>query len=95
MSGGSHDYVYEKIEYELCGQMKDAELNDLMKDIVELAHDLEWYDSCDIDEETYFETVRKFKNKWFKESRNDRLKDYIDDEISKLKSELYKLVGDN
>lgn len=94
MSGGSHDYVYEKIEYELCGQMKDEELNDLMKDIVELAHDLEWYDSCDIGEEDYFETVRKFKEKWFEQSRDERLKKYIDEEVSKLKTKLERLIGD-
>ena len=50
MSGGSHNYIYYQIEENLCGQMKDAELNDLMDDIVKLAHDLEWADSCDISE---------------------------------------------
>lgn len=93
MSGGSHDYVCYKIENELVGYMKDTELNDLMKDIVELAHDLEWADSCDMSEETYFETVKKFKEKWFKQSREDRLKTYIDEKIDKTKTELYRLLG--
>lgn len=42
MSGGSHGYIYYEIESQLCGAMHDRELNDLMKDIAELAHDLEW-----------------------------------------------------
>lgn len=67
MSGGSHDYVYCKIDDELVGQMKDHELNEVMKDIVLLAHDLELADSGDIGDEDYFETVQKFKEKWLKE----------------------------
>lgn len=77
MSGGSHNYVYYQIEENLCGQMKDAELNDLMKDVAKLAHDLEWADSCDISEETYFKAVNKFKAKWFDSVREDRLKNIL------------------
>ena len=40
MSGGSHNYICWKIEEELVGRMHDAELDDLMNDIAELAHDL-------------------------------------------------------
>lgn len=95
MSGGSHDYVCYKIENELVGCMKDDELNDLMKDIAGLAHDLEWADSCDISDEDYFETVKKFKEKWFKQERNERLKTYIDEKIDKTKTEIYRLLGEN
>ena len=56
MSGGSYDYMYCRIEDYYVGHMKDIELNDLMKDIVELVHDLEWADSSDISDEDYFET---------------------------------------
>ena len=93
MSGGSHGYICYRIEEELCGQMYDAELNDLMKDIVKLAHDLEWYDSSDIGEESYKKTVAEFKRKWFKAEREDRLKVYIDDAMEKLRSEMYLLIG--
>lgn len=41
MSGGCKNYICYKIENELVGQMHDKELDDLMKDITELAHDLE------------------------------------------------------
>lgn len=93
MSGGSHDYVCFKVEEYLCGQMKDREIDDLMKDIAKLAHDLEWADSGDYCIEDYFKTVKKFKEKWFNAKRNARLELYVDEAISELKSELYRLIG--
>ena len=93
MSGGSHNYVCYNIENELCGQMHDRELDDLMKDIAELAHDLEWYDSSDISKSAYIETVAKFKAKWFNGNRKERLKGYVDESIRNLKSELYALIA--
>ena len=93
MSGGSHGYIYSQIQEELCGQMYDIELNDLMKDIAKLAHDLEWYDSADIGEESYRKTVAEFKRKWFKAERDDRLKAYIDKAVDKVRSEMYLLIG--
>ena len=92
MSGGSHSYVFYQIEEYLCGQMHDRELNDLMTDVCQLAHDVEWFDSCDYSEETYKECVSKFKQKWFKSSRKERLKGYIDKAIEELRKELYSLI---
>lgn len=92
-SGGSHNYICYSIENNLVGQMRDMELDDLMKDIVKLAHDLEWADSCDITDEDYFKTVKEFKNKWFKQSRTERLKKYIDDSLESQKKKLYSLLG--
>ena len=92
MSGGSHNYIYYKIEEELCGNMHDAELNDLMSDIVELVHDLEWYDSGDYSEKEYKDCVDKFKAKWFKGDRTERLKGYIDKAIDDVRKEMYKLL---
>lgn len=94
MSGGSHNYIYTRIDEELVGSMHDKELDDLMKDISELAHDVEWYDSSDIDENKYKESVKKFKNKWFKSTREERLKGYIDKTIDDLRQELINLIGD-
>lgn len=93
MSGGSHDYIYLKIENELCGQMEDIELNDLVQDIADLAHDLEWYHSCDTCKDDYRKSVEKFKEKWFKSSREERLKSYIDEALDNMRNELYSLVG--
>lgn len=93
MSGGSHNYIYYRIEDNLVGQMEDKELNDLMKDIATLAHDLEWYHSNDISRDDYRESVRKFKDKWFKQSREERLKKYIEESIQKTKEELLNMIG--
>lgn len=92
MSGGSHNYVYIKINEHLVGQMYDEELNDLMADIAELAHDLEWMDSSDINEEDYWEAVKKFKQKWFHGDRSSRLKGYCDKKIDQLREEIYRLL---
>lgn len=93
MSGGSHNYICYTIESELVGQMHDKELDDLMKDIAELAHDLEWFDSSDVCEDTYRKSVLKFKSKWFGKTRTERLKDYIDSSINELKEQLYNMIG--
>lgn len=93
MSGGSHNYVCYDIEEQLCGKMHDPELDELMKDIAGLAHDLEWWDSADHSEEVYRETVLRFKRKWFQSSREQRLKAYVDQTLEKQRAELYSLIG--
>lgn len=71
MSGGSHNYIFCRIEEDLCGQMEDEELNELMEDVSKLAHDLEWYHSADIEKETFFKRVAEFKNKWLRTPSSD------------------------
>lgn len=95
MSGGSHNYLYNRVEEEYCGAMHDIELDDLMTDIVKLLHDLEWYDSGDYGENTYRELVNKFKKKWFGTSREDRLKEYVDKSVESVRNELYSLIRSN
>lgn len=94
MSGGSLNYISYKIEEELVGRMEDAELNDLMKDVAELAHALEWYLSYDTSESTYRDKVNEFKRKWFKSNREERLKGYIDEVLDKTRKELYEMIGE-
>ena len=94
MSGGSHNYIYYQIQEELVGRMEDQELNDLMSDIVTLAHDLEWYHRADIGRKDYQKSVNEFKKKWFKQSREERLKNYIDEKIQKTKEELMDMIGE-
>ena len=93
MSGGSHGYIYAEIEQQLCGEMQDLEMNDLVKDFVKVAHDLEWWDSSDICENNYRKTVAWFKSKWFG-NRDARLTDYIDTACEKLRRELIQMVGE-
>ena len=93
MSGGSYDYKYCTLENYYVGAMYDDEMNDMIKDLVEVLHDLEWWRSCDIGEEDYRKTLNEFKAKWFKQDRSDRLKKYIDDKLEKTKKEFYDLLG--
>lgn len=91
MSGGSHNYIAYQIEQELGGMMEDKEMNELIQDIIEVAHDLEWWKSGDIDEHNYRKTVDEFKTKWFRgDGRTSqglyikRLKRYVEEELQTL-----------
>lgn len=94
MSGGSYDYIYSKLSNECEDNMYDAEMNDLIKDLCEVLHDLEWWQSGDTSEERYRNTLTKFKTKWFKGDRQERLKGYIDEQIGIVRSQLYPLIGE-
>lgn len=89
MSGGSYNYGYSTVEYTYVGEMQDTELNEMMKDLVEVLHDLEWWTSGDIGEERYRETVTKFKSKWFKRRKCD-IEELVSEEFEKKKQELLK-----
>ena len=65
-SGGSYDYKYLTVDDYYSGCMYDAELNEMINDLVKVLHDLEWWQSCDMSEEEYRTTVNEFKNKWLK-----------------------------
>jgi len=94
MSGGDYSYIYSKLSMECEGRMYDAEMNDLIKDLCEVLHDLEWWQSGDTSEERYRNTLTKFKAKWFKGDRQERLKGYIDEQIGIVRSQLYSLIGE-
>ena len=94
MSGGSYDYICYKLSNECENRMYDAEMNDLIKDLYEVLHDLEWWQSGDISEDCYRNTLTKFKAKWFKGDRQERLKGYIDEQIGIVRSQLYLLIGE-
>lgn len=93
MSGGSMDYLCYKIENQL-SYVDDLEIKDLMTDLAELMHDLEWWQSGDYGRDSYEETLSKFKAKWFKGDRQERLKGYIDEQIGIVRSQLYSLIGE-
>lgn len=93
MSGGSYDYTYSRVEDEYVGLMYDAELDEMMKDLVDVLHDVEWWQSSDIGEEDYRKTVKEFKNKWFNSDRSERLKPIIDRKINKVRKELIDMIG--
>lgn len=94
MSGGSHNYIYSKLSVECEGEMHDEEMNAMIKDLCDVLHDLEWWQSGDYSEDQYRETVSEFKKKWFKGDRTNRLKGYIDDQIDAVRHQLYSLIGE-
>ena len=93
MSGGSYNYEYCRVEDEYVGAMHDAELDEMMKDLVEVLHDVEWWQSGDICEDDYRKTVKAFKAKWFDSDRGERLKPIIEREINKIRKELMDMIG--
>lgn len=91
-SGGSYDYVCYKVEQECEERMYDEELNEMIADLVKVLHDLEWWQSGDINEENYRDTVDEFKEKWFKNKlttqqiKLNAIKRHLEDGI--------KIIGD-
>ena len=91
MSGGAWDYVSYRVE-ELADKVEDAEIKVLIKDLAELIHDEEWYESGDYSRADYLETLKKFKKKWFKSSRETRIKKIIIEELDRFKNRLIELT---
>jgi len=94
MSGGSYAYIYSRLSEECENRMYDAEMDDLIKDLCKVLHDLEWWQSGDTSEGQYRKTLSAFKKKWFKGDREQRLKGYIDGQIGIVRSQLYSLIGE-
>lgn len=93
MSGGSYNYIYSTLWNECYENMKDAEMDEMIHDLCDLLHDLEWWQSGDIGEEAYRKTLQEFKTKWFGGKREERLREYIDYQLSVTRSQLYDLIG--
>ena len=81
--------MYCKVEEECVNRMFDSQLNEMMKDLVKVLHDLEWWQSSDTGEDTYRMAVTEFKKKWFKQTKIDVQKQ-IESEFERTKDELMK-----
>ena len=92
MSGGSMDYICFKLN-DAADYIEDKEIKELTKDLADLLHDLEWYESGDYGRDTYEKSLKEFRKKWFEDSRNDRLKRYLKASLDELKSEVEKMLG--
>lgn len=92
MSGGSMNYLCYQVE-EQADYMGDRELIALVKDVAKLLHDREWYISGDYGEDTWQRCAREFKEKWFKSSREERLKSMIEEIFAAAKKESMELIG--
>ena len=93
MSGGSMDYLCFKME-DAISYIDDKEIKDLMKDMADLMHDLEWARDGDYSYAEYEEALFKFKEKWFGDKRNERLNEYITETLDNMKWEIQKLLGE-
>ena len=89
MSGGSYSYMCYRIEDEYVGRMFDDQLDEMMKDLCKVLHDLEWWRSSDFDEDSYRKTVTEFKKKWFKQTKID-VQRQIESEFERTKNKLLK-----
>ncbi len=96
MSGGSYEYECFRVEEIYGDKMLDPELDEMMRDLVGLLHDLEWFVSGDIGEEKYRGSVRAFKRKWMGagKDRNERLIRIIDEKVKHLRKELMTMIGE-
>jgi len=90
MSGGSFNYMYIKVEETYSEMMEDEDLNNMIKDLVLLLHDLEWWKSNDYDEKSYRESVRKFKDKWFGK-RDEQLRIHMLKFVDEFKERIEEL----
>lgn len=78
MSGGSLNYFYSDLESHV-GDFSDKELDDLVKDLVKLFHDREWFLSGDKNEGDWVEARDEFKKKWFGDgARLKRIETYLE-----------------
>ena len=96
MSGGAYDYKFEELKNTYVGRMHDIELDALMKDLIPLLKELEWWQSGDTSQEDYRSAVKKFKDKWLSADNKERVTRLIDETLAdaedKLKTSLlYKL----
>lgn len=93
MSGGSFNYMYERILDNYYNEMQDCEMNDLIMDLCAVLHDLEWWQSGDYSEDEYRKSVEDFKKKWISGQGNDdarikRIKTHV---LEAVKKELDKI----
>ena len=91
MSGGYLDYICFKLD-DITDRIDDREIKDLIKDLADLLHDYEWWQSGDYGSETYYEKLDKFRAKWFGDNRNERLIYYLNTALDEVKAEINKLL---
>ncbi len=69
MSGGSHDYAYQKLNdiadsfspQEITHKEERAKVGKILRLMSDICHDIEWIDSCDYGEEDWKEVQENLK----------------------------------
>ena len=101
MSGGRFNYYNDYLKSEMFGYggdkpinvMEDDEISELVLDVLNLIHDLDYYQSEDTCIETYIESKKEFKKKWFG-NRKIRIEKIVDKKIERLREEVNEMIGD-
>ena len=100
MSGGRFNYADGNLKSEMFGYgdkpinvMEDDEVSELVWDVLNLIHDLDYYQSGDTCRETYIESKKEFKKKWFG-NRSERLEQIVDKKIEQLREEVKEMIGE-
>lgn len=73
--------------------LEDRELSKLCWDLLCVLYSFDYYKSGDTDEEDYRSDVEYFKNKWLKPGRKATAKRLVDEEVERLREELYQELG--
>ena len=101
MSGGRFNYADGNLKSEMFGWvdepydvMEDEEISELVWDVLNLIHDLDYYQSGDTCRETYIESKKEFKKKWFG-NRDERLEKIVDKKIERLREEVNEMIGEH
>ena len=105
MSGGHFNYANNSLQQEIFpyswsgtrdprdDPFHDLEISELVFDVFNMIHDLDYYESGDYGEGTYRKKITVFKDKWFgKGSRAKRMTKYIDESIAALRADLIAMV---
>lgn len=93
MSGGSHDYTYQKLDVYDDIPKKYKDFKDLLKDVQEMLHSYEWWQSCDTGIEDFEKDLAAFKKKWMGKKYVEGY-DKATDDIRHAISEVLKLEGE-
>ena len=96
MSGGHFNYLDSQLKNEIFdwsnqwhNVFEDAEISELVWDVLNLIHDFDWYISGDTRKETYLKHKTDFKKKWM-DNRGVRVRRIVDEALQRTKDELYE-----
>jgi elongation factor P hydroxylase len=99
MSGGHFNYKDGDLKSEIFGygdetsnEFEDMEVSHLVWDVLTLIHDYDWYVSGDTGAGDYHTAKQKFKEKWFKADRSERLAKIIDEKLDDVREELKAML---
>lgn len=72
--------------------MEDADISALLFDMLYLIHSCDFYKSGDTGPDQYREDLNWFRKKWFKTSRDERLREYVDVILGDARDKCYRLI---